>query len=530
MADWKPLCRLDELAEGAPRAKKIGKKEFLAVRRGDRVFVCSNKCPHFGDPLSSGVAGDGRITCASHNARFDLATGRVESAPALDDLATYQVRIEGGEVLVGAAGPAPFELAPRAVTESRAFVIVGGGPAGEAAAEALVRSGFGGRIVLVTDEPHLPYNRTDLSKGFLTGEVQADWLQLRGADYYATLGVEVITGARAEGIDRERHVLRLADGRTLRYDRLLAATGARARRLGVPGADLPGSFTLRGRDDAARIVEALPAAGAAGRAVVIGAGFIGLETASSLRARGLEVDVVAPEELPMAPLLGSEFGARLRTLHESRGTRFHLGRTVAALHGDDRVREVLLSDGSRLAADVVVAGVGAEPCVEWLTASGLAAAGAVPVDGTLRTSDPDVFAAGDIALVPDPRLGRPLRFEHWVSAQRQGRHAALAMLGSREPYREAPFFWSMQCDTSIKYVGAAGQPWDRVVFRGSPQGDHFLAAYFAGETLIGAATFAMSWNLIAIEALMRSGRGVTAAEITGGADLPALAGLTTGED
>ena len=527
MAEWKPLCRLADLPEGAPVAKKIGKKEFLAVRRGGRVFVCANKCPHYGDPLSNGVTSGNAIICPSHYARFDLASGRVDSAPALDDLATYEVKVEGEEILVGPSRPAPFELKPRALTEQRTFVIVGGGAAGEAAVEALVRQGFGGRIVLVTAEEHLPYNRTDLSKGFLTGEVQRDWLQLRGADFYSTLGVEVMAGTQAEGLDPARRTLRLDGGRELRYDRLLVATGAGARSLEVPGADLAGCFTLRGRDDAERIIAALADAG---RAVIVGAGYIGLEVASALRAKGLEVDVVAPEELPLAPLLGREFGQRIRALHETKGTRFHMGRTVSEVRGEDRVKEVVLSDGSRLAADLVIVGIGAEPRVGWLSGSGLAEAGAVPVDGTLRARDPDVFAAGDLALVPEPRLGRSLRFEHWISAQKQGRHAALAMLGRAEPYREVPFFWSIQCDTSIKYAGAAGAPYDRVVYRGSPAGDSFLAAYFAAGSLIGAATFAMSWNLIAIERLMREGRSVTPDQVADErTSLLALAGLTSGE-
>ncbi len=527
MAEWKALCRLSELREGAPTARKIGGKQFLAVRRGGRVFVCANKCPHSGDPLSDGLTSGTEIICPSHYARFDLATGRVESAPALDDIASYEARVEGDEILVGPARPAPFQLAPRATTEDRTFAIVGGGAAGEAAVEALVRNGFGGRIVLVTAERHLPYDRTELSKGFLTGEVERDRLQLRGADFYSTLAVEVVAGARAEGIDPARHVLRLDGGRSLRYDRLLVATGARARRLGIAGEELTGCLTLRDRDDAERIVAALAPAR---RAVIAGAGFIGLEAASSLRARGLDVDVVAPEELPLGPLLGRELGLRIRALHEAKGTRFHMGRTVSEITGRGRVREVLLSDGSRLAADLVIVGVGAEPRVEWLAASGLSDAGAVPVDETLRTRDPDVYAAGDIAAVPDARLGRPLRFEHWVSAQMQGRHAALSMLGSSEAYREVPFFWSIQCDTSIKYIGAAGAAYDRIAWRGSPDGDSFLGAYFAEGELVGAASFAMSWNLAALERLMREGRTVTPDQVADErVSLTALAGLTSGE-
>ncbi len=524
MTEWKPLCPLADLREGAPLARNIGKKEFLAVRRGDRVFVCGNKCPHFGDKLSDGVVSGTHVTCPGHNARFDLATGRVESAPALDDLPVYDVKVEDGQVLVGPARPAPFELAPRAPTEERTFIIVGGGAAGEAAVETLVREGFGGRIILVTAEEHLPYNRTDLSKGFLTGDVERDWLPLRGADYYSTLGVEVVMGARAEGLDTARAVLRLSGGRQMRYDRLLVATGARARRLAVAGADSPACYTLRGRDDAERILAAVTVAR---RAVVVGAGFIGLEVASSLRKRGLEVDVVAPDELPLGRLLGRELGERIRRLHESLGTRFHLGRTVSEITGGT---SVLLSDGTRLDADIVVIGVGAQPDVEWLGTSGLTASGALPVDAALRTSDPDVFAAGDVALVKDPRAGAAIRFEHWVSAQRQGHHAALAMLGRTEAYREVPFFWSRQCGKSIKYAGFGGA-WDRIAFRGDPAGDSFLGAYFAGKRLLGAASFAMSWNLIAVEKLLREGGTLSPEQVTDERQsLTALAGLTSGEE
>jgi NADPH-dependent 2,4-dienoyl-CoA reductase/sulfur reductase-like enzyme/nitrite reductase/ring-hydroxylating ferredoxin subunit len=506
----KRLAGLEELAEGVPLRRSIGGKEFLVVRRGERVSVCGNRCPHQGATLSEGILSGEEVVCPCHGARFDLRDGRLSSPPALDGIPVYQVRVEGREVFVGPvreenpfppAGPAPPAAAevrgrgsaqqgPARRGSARrggSIGIVGAGAAGHAAAEELRRAGFAGRIVLIGAEPDPPYDRTALSKGFLAGEIPAETLPLRGRELYEQLSIELLLGCRVAGVEPGSRTAVLADGRRLAFERLLLATGGLPRRLPIPGADLPGCFLLRSRSDGQALRAAVrEAQERGGEAVILGAGLIGLEVAASLRRAGLAAAVIAPEEIPLAAVFGERVGAWIRRLHEEKGVRFHLGRTVREIRGDGRVREVALSDGTRLAAEVVVIGAGIVTAVEYLAGTGLVRDGEVAVDGRLETAAPGLYAAGDIARVPGARGGRPERVEHWASAQRQGRHAARAMLGAANPYAEAPFFWTDQFDRSLKRVGPAGG-WDRIVYRGAVEAGDFLAGYFLGDRLVAAA-------------------------------------------
>jgi NADPH-dependent 2,4-dienoyl-CoA reductase/sulfur reductase-like enzyme len=390
-------------------------------------------------------------------------------------------------------------------SDARTFVIVGAGAGGNAAAETLRREGFAGRIVLIGSEALGPYDRTMLSKDYLSGEAPAKWLPLRGEKFYSRLQIELRTGTRVASLDARSRTLSLADGGTLQGDRLLLATGGVALRLGIPGSELPGCFTLRSLQDTDALIEAL---GRAERVVLLGGSFIALEAASSLRHRGLEVHVVAPESVPLARVFGERIGRRLAGLHEQAGVRFHLGRTAARIDGDDRVRAVELSDGRQLPADAVLIGVGIRPAVEFLAGSGLAEAGAVPVDARQQTAAEGIFAAGDIALVQDPAGGPPRRVEHWVEAERQGRHAARAMLGKGPLPREAPFFWTRQHGQSIRYAGYA-PGWDRVVFRGDPEAESFLAGFYVGGGLKAVAGVGNAREFIRLGQLLEQGRGIS---------------------
>jgi 3-phenylpropionate/trans-cinnamate dioxygenase ferredoxin reductase subunit len=525
VASWRKLCDLEDLADGIPSARKIGKKQFLVVRRKAEASVCGNKCPHYGAPLSDGIVRDGEITCPWHNARFDLERGRMVSPPALDDIPRYESRVENGEVLVARA-LASWEGTGRG-SDDRVFVVVGAGAAGAAAVENLRREGFAGRIVLVSAEEALPYDRPDLSKGFITGESDPAWLTLRSKEFYEKLEIEIRLGTRAIALDPRGKRLVLEDGTELVYDRLLLATGGQARRLNIPGSDLQGVHILRSKADA----EALAADIREGaRAVAIGAGFIGLEVASSLRTRGLDVTVVAPEQVPLAQMAGSEYGRRVQALHEAKGAHFRLGRTITAIEGDPRAQRVILSDGTELEADLVLMGVGIDPAVAWLGESGLLAGGGVLVDENLETRAPGVFAAGDIAVVPGSSEG-PMRIEHWTVAERQGRHAALGMIGQKSPFREVPFFWSTQCDSSLKHVGWPFREGDECVFRGDPQGDSFMAGHFRRGRLVGAAAINVSWDIIALEVLLREGAEVSRDQLADpGVDLLTMARAKSGEE
>jgi NADPH-dependent 2,4-dienoyl-CoA reductase/sulfur reductase-like enzyme/nitrite reductase/ring-hydroxylating ferredoxin subunit len=500
---WTKVAEEAELEEGKPISVEVDGEKVLLVRVGGEVRACGGKCTHYGAPLEKGLLVRETVTCPWHSARFDVPTGRVDAPPALTSVGCYPVKVEGGAVYVGEVRK---PKAPQIEGEDeRTFVIVGGGAAGNAAAITLREEGFAGRILMITAEPHRPYDRPTLSKELMSGEASVKWLPLHSEKFYERRRIELLTESRVIALEPDAHKLTLEDGKEIEYDRALLATGGVPRTLDVPGADLDGCFLLRSRRDAEAIVAAVEEAG---RAVILGAGFIGMEVAASLREREMEVHVCAPEDVPMERVFGERVGRWLQHLHEEHGVRFHLGTTADEIHGDGRVEEVRLSDGTVLPADVVVIGAGVRPAVEFLEGTGLLEDGAVPVDGTLRTRDEAVWAAGDIARVPDPRTGEAYRIEHWVVAERQGRHAARCMLGSEDAYDEAPFFWTLQFHNSVKYIGhAAGA--DEVAFRGSVEDGKFLAGYYQDGRLRAVAGTGPAKPALALGEMLRAGRNVS---------------------
>jgi 3-phenylpropionate/trans-cinnamate dioxygenase ferredoxin reductase component len=367
--------------------------------------------------------------------------------------------------------------------------IIGGSLAGASAAFALRDAGFTGSVTLVGEERHRPYERPPLSKGYLRGEEAADKADVRPAADYATHDIELIAGHRAVTIDRDARTVELDDDRQLRYDALILATGASPRRLSVTRGYLPGVHYLRTRDQA----DALRAAAAsASRIVVIGGGWIGTEAAASLRQMGGDVTLVTNLDHPLERVLGPEVGAIYGELHRANGVRIVPGHAIA-LVGDDRVCGVRLGDGQVLPADVVVAGVGAVPRVGLALRSGLATSeGAIAVDAHLRTSDPAIFAAGDVAAAFHPRYGRRIRVEHWDNAREQGATAARNVLGAREIYDRVPYFYSDQFDLGMEVRGRTLGS-DRAVLRGDPSRREFLA-FWLSEGRVVAAMNANIWD------------------------------------
>jgi NADPH-dependent 2,4-dienoyl-CoA reductase/sulfur reductase-like enzyme len=357
-------------------------------------------------------------------------------------------------------------------------LIIGGGAAGEIAAETLRQEGYGGPITILSNDDAPPVDRPNLSKDYLAGDAPEDWLPLRGDDWYRDNAIELRLKCEVAAIQPDRHEVRLADGQALSYGALLLATGSEPVRLDIPGADK--LRYLRTLSDCRAIIERAPKGG---RAVVLGASFIGLEVAASLRKRGLDVDVVAPDKVPFERVLGAEIGRRIAGVHEAHGARFHLGLTATAIED----KAVVLSNGERLAADLVVAGIGVRPRISLAEAAGLEIDKGVVVDSRLRTNAPDVWAAGDIARWPDPHTGRPIRVEHWVLAQRQGQAAARNILGADEPFEAAPFFWSLHHDLNVHYVGHA-ETWDRVEIDGDIEAGDCRVAYFEGPLKTAVVT------------------------------------------
>jgi 3-phenylpropionate/trans-cinnamate dioxygenase ferredoxin reductase subunit len=383
-------------------------------------------------------------------------------------------------------------------------VVIGGGLAGGTAAFALREAGFDGGVTLVGDERHLPYERPPLSKGYLRGDDPAENAFVRAAGEYESSDIALIRGHRALTLDRGSRHVALDDGRRLSFDRLIMATGATPRRLAVANADLPGVHVLRTLDDADAIRSAIPSAE---RVAVVGGGWIGSEVAASLRQMGAGVTLVTNLPRPLERVLGAEIGESVAQLHRENGVEIVTGH-VAAIVGDERAEGVRLSDGRTVAADLVVAGVGVVPRIELALRAGLETAeGGISVDQHLRTSDPAIFAAGDIAAAQHPRLGRRLRIEHWDNAKRQGRAAARNALGLEEPYDRMPYFFSDQFDLGIEVRGLPSSS-DEVVIRGDLGARTFLAFWLA-EGRVTAAMNANIWDAgKELGAMVREGTAV----------------------
>ncbi|AYG62459.1 FAD-dependent oxidoreductase [Rhizobium jaguaris] len=473
---------LTDLPDGGKLVGHRDGEPVLLVRRGAEIFAVGATCSHYGGPLVDGLVADDSVRCPWHHACFDLRTGAALRAPALSPLACWSVEQRDGRIFVGEKRkkPSPAPRDSNAGPPPEGIVIIGGGAAGFAAAERLRREQYQGDIVMISDDEAPPVDRPNLSKDYLAGKAPEDWIPLRSEGFYAKNGIDLRLGTKVTGIDVGASEVVLADGTRVGFDKLLLATGAEPVHLTIPGASQPHVHTLRSLADSRRIIAQ---AGAARSAVVLGASFIGLEVAASLRTRGVEVHVVAPEERPMERVLGSQMGDFIRALHEENGVIFHLGDTAASIGAGD----VLLSSGSTLAADMVVAGIGVRPRLDLAEAAGLATDRGVLVDAYLETSVPGIYAAGDIARWPDPHSGENIRVEHWVVAQRQGAAAALNMLGHRQKFTDVPFFWSQHYDIPINYVGHA-EGWDTIEVEGDIAAKDCLLRFKRGGQVLAVVT------------------------------------------
>lgn len=362
------------------------------------------------------------------------------------------------------------------------FVIVGAGEAGGSAAQMLRTEGFDGRVVLVGAEEHLPYERPPLSKSYLNGEPYKSEGSLRDQEWYDTEHIDARLGRRAVEVDRSRHEVVLDDGERLGYDKLLIATGANPRRLEVPGADLAGVHYLRTLEDSkglSRAIQDMP------DVVIVGAGWIGLEVAAVARGKGCKVTVIEPNAVPVQAAMGDRIGEFFADLHRQHGVEFRFGRTVTELRGTEKVDIVVTDDGSELLTDLVVVGVGVRPEVGLFAPDMLADDGGVRVDPQMRTEDPDVFAAGDIASIANPLYGQRIRVEHWSNALMGGQIAARSMLGHASEFDPAPFFFTDQYDIGMEYAGWTGHGGaEEPLVRGDLDAHAFQAFWLVDDVVV----------------------------------------------
>ena len=506
----------DRIPDNGMLVGHFGEDAVLVARRGARFFAVGATCTHYSGPLNEGVLVNDTVRCPLHHACFSLRTGEVLRAPALSPIPCYDIKHELGMIYVTGkrtqtvSTPSIRTLSPKTPPQ---IVIVGAGAAGAAAALTLRQEGYPGRITMIGAEAVEPYDRPNLSKDYLAGNAPEDWLPLKPREDWDRLQIRMELGSPVTRLDPKLKTLSLENGRSFNFDALLLATGASPVRLNLPGAEQPHVHYLRSLTDCRAIIAS---AGSARNAVVIGASFIGLEVAASLRARDIAVRVVAPDSRPLERVFGPELGAHIQKLHEDKGVIFHLGRTTASI----AEKAVTLDDGSVHPADLVVIGVGVRPATALAERAGLVINQGVQVDQFLETSLPGVFAAGDIARWPDPHTGGHIRVEHWVVAERQGQTAARNILGAREPFDAVPFFWSQHYDTKINYVGHA-ERWDGIErHHGLPQGG-WEERYMAGGVPLAVATIGRDRESLEAEYRLEHVRVPRQAVQTGGAAVPA---------
>lgn len=511
------IGKVDDLSDGEMKVVDVGEDhQILLAREHGEYRAVGAVCPHFGADMSEGTLCDGRVTCPWHHAVFETADGDLLEPPSLDALPTFPIHIEGEDLYLYLPEKFRKKRIPTMVQadpaqDGRVFVILGGGAAGSMAAQTLREEGFQGRIVLVTREDHPPYDRTNLSKGFLSGEVERKWLPLRSMTFFEKHQIELQTGKHAVKVSAKDKTVEFMDGSKLTYGTILLATGCEARRLSVDGAKLRNIFILRSLDDADAILDA---ASHAKRAFIVGASFIGLETAANLRARGMQVTVAAPEQIPFERIFGSDIGTLFRRKHEAQGVSFQLGRKIERFEGKGTVCAAVLDDGQRIECDLVVVGAGAIPSTRYIEDIELEADGGIRVDSSMKAAE-HVFAAGDIASFPVRPGGERTRIEHWRIALQQGRIAARNMLGKAEPFEAVPFFWTRQAGLNLRSVGYA-KDWNESHIIGDVESERFIAVYAKGGKVLAAFGNGRDREMAAIEELMRKGAMPTMQELKQG--------------
>lgn len=487
---------VDDLQNDGMIQGRVGEEDVILARHEDQFFAVGAGCTHYHGPLSEGLIVGDELRCPLHHACFSLRSGMALCAPAFDPIPCWRVERVGDRVFVreklAAVAQYPETNTKRPPNSPSSVVIVGGGAAGLAAADMLRRKGYDGSVTIISADDSAPYDRPNVSKDYLQEPIPDEWMNLRVPEFYRQQNIDLVLNSRVSSLDLQQNQVQMEDGRSHPFGALLLATGAEVTKIPIPGARESDLFYVRTWSDARAIFKS---AETAKQVVVVGASFIGLEVAASLRSRGLQVHVVAPENQPFERTLGVEVGGFFRALHESHGVIFHLGRTVTSMEGN----QVALSDGTKVQADFLVLGVGVRPSITLAEQAGLKVDHGIVVSEYLETSAPGIFAAGDIARWPDPHSGQRIRVEHWVVAERQGQVAARNILGYREPFDAVPFFWTQQFGVALKYVGYA-EKWDAIEIDGSLEAKNCSVSYEQGGKTVAVATIGREIQSLEFEA------------------------------
>jgi apoptosis-inducing factor 3 len=493
------VAKVTDLKDNEMKSVSVGGKEILLTRVDGNYYALGANCTHYSAPLAEGVLCNGVIMCPWHHACFDAKTGDLKEPPARDSLPRYETIIKGKDVIVKVPDELEFSRTPEMVkydsSDQRHFIILGGGAAGNACAQALREAGFTGKITMITREDRVPYDRPNLSKAYLSGEAPPEWMPLRGEDFYKDNNIELIFKKKVTEVNTNTKEVVFDDVSKIKYDKILLASGGVPKKLNIPGSDLKNIFYLRSFDDCDKIIEACSDAK---KAVVIGAGFIGMEAAHSLRERNLDVTVIAPSSVPLENVFGIEIGNLIKDLHEEHGVRFKLNSKVKSFEGDNKVKFVNLESGGKIEADFVVIGIGVKPATDYIKGLQLQSDGGIKVNEYMEAKE-DVFAAGDIAQFH--YNDEEVRIEHWRVAEQQGRIAGFNMAGRKTEFNKIPFFWTAQAGLNLRYSGYAKNR-DNTITWGDVKSREFITFLIKNNKTVAAIGCNRDAEMDAVELLM----------------------------
>jgi len=510
------VCAGDQVQEGAMKEVEVEGHKVLVLRQQGELRAFSGTCTHYGAPLVRGALGDNSIRCPWHGACFSSKTGDIEDFPGLDSLACFRAEEREGKVVVTAGrkelvrGRRELRARGQPCGEEETVLVVGGGAAGHTAVETLRCEGWRGKLVMITEDKHFPYDRPKLSKNL---GVKAEDIALRGAEWYSKAEVEVKLATKVVKIDPLEKRVICSSGDSLEYSKLLLATGSTPRKLGVEGEELPGVTCLRNVEQANTIAKE----GAGKHLVIIGTSFIGMEVAASMVDTAASVTVIGKDKVPFFSALGEDVGRFLMSLHREKGVQFCLEEEVAEFRGKDRLESVTLKSGRTLVADLVVIGVGVTPNTQHFEdTKGLEvdSRGYIPVNLEMLSSVPDIWAAGDIASFPlKSYSGTRVSIGHWGLAMYLGRVAALGMLGRQHQAHTVPFFWTVQFGKSMRYAGL-GHGWNKCNVQTDPPGS-LLAWYLKDDAVVAVATLGRDPVAAQFANLVKEGGSLKEADIEG---------------